>query len=145
MMGLTKALLVFAGVVAMSLPDDVLSLPLRIGAFLIFWGAALLLQLLEQRRRRDVNVMRTITAVQAKVVARRIDWVGSERCRRRAYYLRFATDTGESLEFEVSEIEYSRFEDGESGTLEYRGNEYLGLRRYDLGELKPVSMSDRNE
>lgn len=145
MMGCIQALLVFAGVVVMSLSDDVLALPLRIAAFLIFWIAALLLHLLDQHRRRNESRSRAVTSVQAKVAGRRIEWVGSERCRRRAFYLIFSTDAGESLEFEVSEIEYGRFDDGESGTLEYRGNEYLGLRRYDLGELKPVSMSDRNE
>ena len=50
----------------------------------------------------------------------------------------FTTQDGSTLEFEVSELEYGRMDNGETGTLEYRGWEYLGLRRYDLGTMEPV-------
>ena len=45
-------------------------------------------------------------------------------------------------EFEVSELEFSRLGMGESGTLEFRGWEYLGLRRYDLGDMELLAAPD---
>ena len=126
------ALILFAGVVIMNLPDDVLPLPWRVLGSAVCFGVFLLTALLDYRRRKKANDKLPITAVSATVVGRRIELVGPSSIRRRAYFLSFRTEAGETLEFEVSEIDYGRFDDGDSGTLEYRGWQYLGMRRYDL-------------
>lgn len=120
-------------------PDEVVSLPVRLLVFLIGFVLLALLDQVEQRRIRRENDAKPITSVKASVTGRRSMMVGSRKRRRMAYYLTFTTEDGSSLEYEVSELEFGRLGMGESGTLEYRGWQYLGLRRYDLGKMEPVA------
>lgn len=139
MRGFLMAVILFAGVVIMNLPDDVLALPLRLLGFLICWCTFALGGWLYYRRRKAANDRLPVTSVRARVIGRRTDMVGPAKTRRKAYYLKFQPEEGETLEFEVSGIEYGRFDDGDSGRLDYRGWEYLGMRRYDLGDMTPVT------
>lgn len=132
------------GIVIFSAPDGVIPFPMRILGFLICWGIGFGAGVLAHRRRKVANDKLPVTSVRARVVNRRTAVVGRGRTRRQVWYLSFQTEEDEFLEFQVSEIEYGRFEDGEAGTLEYRGWEYLGLRRYDLGDMKPVVQPERD-
>jgi len=119
-------------------PDEVVSLPVRLLVFLIGFGLIGLMKYLQERRERAENDAKPVISVKAAVSGRRSMMVGSRKHRRMAYYLTFRTEDGSQLEFEVSELEFGRHEMGEEGTLEYRGWQYLGLRRYDLGGMAPV-------
>lgn len=138
-MGVATALLAMAGVALLGLPDEVLALPLRLAAFLMCWSVGLGLLLLDARRRRRKNAQEPRQSVAAQVVGHRMQAAGKDSYRRVLYYVSFRTEAGEQLEFEVSEIEWNRLECGEKGVLEYQGWQYLGLRRYDLGGMKPVA------
>lgn len=138
-MGVATALLAMAGVALLGLPDEALALPLRLAAFLICWGVGVGLLLLDARRRRRKNAQKPRQSVAAQVIGHRMQAAGKDSYRRVLYYVSFRTEAGEQLEFEVSEIEWNRLECGEKGVLEYQGWQYLGLRRYDLGDMKPVA------
>lgn len=138
-MGVATALLAMAGVALLGLPDEALALPLRLAAFLMCWGAGISLLLLDARRRRWKNAQQPRQSVTAQVIGHRMQAAGKDSYRRMLYYVSFRTEAGEQLEFEVSEIEWNRLECGEKGVLEYQGWQYLGLRRYDLGDMKPVA------
>lgn len=97
-----------------------------------------LIGVVEVRRQKRENDAKPIVSVRAEVTGRRSVMVKRGRSHVRVYYLTFTTEDGSMLEFEVSELEYGRMDNGEHGTLEYRGWEYLGLRRYDLGTMEPV-------
>ena len=90
---------------------------------------------LKQKRGNDAK---PIISVQAEVTGRRTQVEKRGKYHVRVCYLTFTTQDGSVLAFEVSELEFSRMDMGERGKLEYRGYEYLGLRRYDLGEMAPV-------
>lgn len=138
-MGVATALLAMAGVALLGLLDEALALPLRLAAFLMCWGVGLGLLLLDARRRRRMNAQKPRQSVAAQVIGHRMQAAGKDSYRRMLYYVSFRTEAGEQLEFEVSEIEWNRLECGEKGVLEYQGWQYLGLRRYDLGDMKPVA------
>ncbi len=138
-MVVATALLAMAGVALLGLPDEVLALPLRLAAFLMCWGVGMGLLLLDARRRRRKNAQKPRQSVAAQVVGHRMQAAGKDSYRRMLYYVSFRTEAGEQLEFEVSEIEWNCLECGEKGVLEYQGWQYLGLRRCDLGDMKPVA------
>lgn len=138
-MVVATALLAMTGVALLGLPDEVLALPLRLAAFLMCWGVGMGLLLLDARRRRRKNAQKPRQSVAAQVIGHRMQAAGKDSYRRMLYYVSFRTEAGEQLEFEVSEIEWNRLECGEKGVLEYQGWQYLGLRRYDLGDMKPVA------
>lgn len=138
-MGIATALLAMAGVALLSLPDEVLALPLRLAGFLMCWGAGIGLVLLDARRRRRKNAQQPHQSIAAQVTGHRMQAAGKDSYRRMLYYVSFRTEAGEQLEFEVGEIEWNRLECGEKGVLEYQGWQYLGLRRYDLGDMKPLA------
>lgn len=138
-MGVATALLAMAGVALLGLLDEVLALPLRLAAFLMCWSVGLGLLLLDARRRRRKNAQEPRQSVAAQVIGHRMQAAGKDSYRRMLYYVSFRTEAGEQLEFEVSEIEWNRLECGEKGVPEYQGWQYLGLRRYDLGDMKPVA------
>lgn len=138
-MGVATALLAMAGVALLGLPDEVLALPLRLAAFLMCLGVGMGLLLLDARRRRRKNAQKPRQSVAAQVIGHRMQAAGKDSYRRMLYYVSFRTEAGEQLEFEVSEIEWNRLECGEKGVLEYQGWQYLGLRRYVLGDMKPVA------
>lgn len=145
MTNFVMALAGFAGIVIASMPDDVISFPMRLLGFLVCWSIGFGAGVLAYRRRKAANEKLPVISVRACVVSRRMDVIGQGKTRRKVWYLTFQTSEDKLIEFEVSEIEYGRFEDGESGTLEYRGWEYLGMRRYDLGDMKPVVQPERTE
>ena len=138
---MTRILNLLVGTVTFAIfvqPDEVVSLPVRLLVFLIGFGLIGLMQYLQERREQAENDAKPVISVKAAVSGRRSMMVGSRKHRRMAYYLTFRTEDGSQLEFEVSELEFGRHEMGEEGTLEYRGWQYLGLRRYDLGGMAPV-------
>lgn len=104
-----------------------------------------LIGFVEERRQKRENDAKPIISVRAEVTGRRSIMEKRGKYHVRVYYLTFTTQDGSTLEFEVSELEYGRLDDGECGTLEYRGWEYLGLRRYDLGDMEPVVHPERDE
>ena len=104
-----------------------------------------LIGFVEERRHKRENDAKPIVSVRAEVTSRRSIMVKRGRYHVRVYYLTFTTQDGSTLEFEVSELEFNRMDDGERGTLEYRGWEYLGLRRYDLGDMEPVVQPERDD
>lgn len=122
-------------------PEEKISLPIRILVFLIGAGLIFLLEIVSDRKRKKENDAKPLVSVRARVTNRRSIMVGRGRYRHMAYYLTFTTEDGSTMEFEVSELEFSRLGMGEEGTLEYRGWQYLGLRRYDLGKMAPVVAS----
>lgn len=123
-------------------PEETVSMPVRLLVFLVGGGLLALLDYLQRRREKRENDAKPLTSIPARVTDRRSIMVGKGRYRRKAYYLTFTTEDGSMHEFEVSELEFSRLGMGESGTLEFRGWEYLGLRRYDLGDVEPVAAPD---
>lgn len=135
----------FAGIVIASMPDDIVPFPMRVIGFLVCWSIGFGAGMLAHRRRKAANNKLPVISVRARVVSRRIAIDGYGKTRRKVWYLTFQTQEDQFIEFEVSEIEYGRFEDGEAGTLEYRGREYLGMCRYDLGDMKPVVQPDQPE
>lgn len=70
-------------------------------------------------------------SVLATVVSRRTETIGSGRNRRVIWFLKFRpVEGGNALEFQVSEAEASRYDEGEEALLQYQGWQYLGFRRY---------------
>ena len=119
-------------------PDTAADPTTRLIVGLAGFALLLLLGALEWRRHKRKNDARPIVSVRAEVTGRRSVMELRGKYHVRVYYLTFTTQDGSTLEFEVSELEYGRMDNGETGTLEYRGWEYLGLRRYDLGTMEPV-------
>lgn len=145
MMRLLNFVIGTVAVVFFLMPEEQVALPVRMAVFLVGCGLLALLDHLQRRREKRANAARPIVSVRAEVCSRRSMWVGSKRHRRLAYYLTFRTEDGSELEFEVSELEFSRLGMGESGTLEYQGWQYLGLRRYDLGRMTPVVQMEEDD
>lgn len=111
--------------------DAVISKPLKLLVFLTYFVIIRLLMWLKKRRREEENAKQPVVTVKAKVVGRRTRTTGSGSTRRIIWYLKFKpTEGGEALEFEVSEAEASRHDEGEEALLQYRDWEYLGFRRY---------------
>lgn len=113
------------------------SLQLLVG--LIVASLILLICFITWHSQKRENDAKPIISVQAEVTGRRYNMEKRGKYHVRVHYLTFTTEDGSNLEFEVSELEFGRFEIGERGKLEYRGWEYLGLRRYDLGEMESVA------
>lgn len=119
------------GLIFFSQPDTVVSMPVKLLVFLICFGLIALLTWLEQRRREKDNAKQPVVTVKARVVSRRTETRGSGRNRRVIWFLKFKpTEGGDALEFEVSEAEASRYDEGEEALLQYQGWKYLGFRRY---------------
>lgn len=114
-----------------SQPDTVISMPVKLLVFLIGFGLIALLTWLQQRRREQENQKQPVVTVKARVVSRRTETIGSGRNRRVIWFLKFRpVEGGNALEFQVSEAEASRYDEGEEALLQYQGWQYLGFRRY---------------
>lgn len=119
------------GLIFFSQPDTVISMPVKLLVFLICFGLIALLTWLQQRRRERENAKQPVITVKARVVSRRTETIGSGRNRRIIWFLKFRpSEGGDALEFEVSEAEASRYDEGEEALLQYQGWKYLGFRRY---------------
>ena len=69
--------------------------------------------------------------VPATVVAKRSDvHRGIETMHTfTSYYVTFQVESGDRMEFEVSDMEYGMLAEGESGELTFQGTRYLNFRR----------------
>lgn len=126
-------------------PDSVIDPSARLLTGLVGFALLFLLGLLEWRRHKHENDSKPVVSVRAEVTGRRSVMEKRGKYHVRVYYLTFSTEDGSTLEFEVSDLEFGRMDNGEKGTLEYRGWEYLGLRRYDLGKMEPVVEPERED
>lgn len=125
-MGIAILALIFFGQ-----PDTVISMPVKLLVFLIGFGLIALLTWLQQRRREQENQKQPVVTVKARVVSRRTETIGSGRNRQVIWFLKFRpVEGGSALEFQVSEAEASRYDEGEEALLQYQGWKYLGFRRY---------------
>ena len=46
-----------------------------------------------------------------------------------SYYVTFQVESGDRMEFEVSDMEYGMLAEGDSGELTFQGTRYLNFRR----------------
>ena len=69
--------------------------------------------------------------VPATVVAKRSDvHRGIETMHTfTSYYVTFQVESGDRMEFEVSDLEYGMLAEGDSGELTFQGTRYLNFRR----------------
>ena len=69
--------------------------------------------------------------VPANVVAKRSDvHRGIETMHTfTSYYVTFQVESGDRMEFEVSDMEYGMLAEGDSGELTFQGTRYLNFRR----------------
>ena len=69
--------------------------------------------------------------VPATVVAKRSDvHRGIETMHTfTSYYVTFQVESGDRMEFEVSDMEYGMLAEGDSGELTFQGTRYLNVRR----------------
>ena len=70
-------------------------------------------------------------SVPAKVVSRRTAvYRGIETMHTfTSYYVTFQVESGDRMEFEVSDMEYGMLAEGDSGELTFQGTRYLNFRR----------------
>ena len=103
-------------------------------------GVGILLGILEDRQRRRENTEKPIITEEATVLSRRTT---TERVGRRRhvtlYWLTFRTEDGERLEFNVSQLVYEDYDDGETGPLRYRGWEFLSFGVKDKSDFEPMA------
>ena len=111
---------------------------MRLLIALVGFALLFLIGFLESRRQKRENDDKPIVSVKAEVTGRRTQVEKRGKFHVRVHYLTFTTGDGSVLEFEVSELEFGRFAMNERGTLQYRGWQYLGLRRYDLSGMEPL-------
>lgn len=109
------------------------------------WGGLFLMLavfcgLLEDYLRRQDNLQKPITTVEATVISHR---TVRERVGRRQtamyYHVLFRTVEGKRLEFRVSELDYDDFDVGETGPLRYRGWEFLSFGVKDKSGITPMA------
>lgn len=89
---------------------------------------------------RKENEQQPIVAVEASVVSHRTirEEVGRSTVIR--YYITFRpVDGGMSVELEVSELNFEDFDLDETGTLRYRGWEFLSFGLKDKSGVKPIA------
>lgn len=74
--------------------------------------------------------------VPATVVAKRSDvHRGIETMHTfTSYYVTFQVESGDRMEFEVSDMEYGMLAEGDSGELTFQGTRYLNFQRNELAE-----------
>ena len=74
--------------------------------------------------------------VPATVVAKRSDvHRGIETMHTfTSYYVTFQVESGDRMEFEVSDMEYGMLAEGDSGELTFQGNRYLNFQRNESAE-----------
>ncbi len=102
-------------------------------------GAFVLLSLWHERLRRAENVKQPIVAVEASVCSRRMTTERAGKQHVTRYWLTFRTEDGKRLEFNVSQLVYEDFDDGEAGPLRYRGWEFLSFGVKDKSDFKPMA------
>ena len=74
--------------------------------------------------------------VPATVVAKRSDvHRGIETMHTfTSYYVTFQVESGDRMEFEVSDMEYGMLAEGDSGELTFQGTRYLNFQRNESAE-----------
>ena len=74
--------------------------------------------------------------VPANVVAKRSDvHRGIETMHTfTSYYVTFQVESGDRMEFEVSDMEYGMLAEGDSGELTFQGTRYLNFQRNESAE-----------
>lgn len=100
----------------------------------------LLIDMLADYFQRKENEQIPIDTVEARVVSRRTlrENVGRNTIIR--YYITFRpVDGGMSVELEVSKLNFEDFDEGETGTLRYRGWEFLSFGLKDKSGIKPIA------
>ena len=75
-------------------------------------------------------------SVPATVVAKRSDvHRGIETMHTfTSYYVTFQVESGDRMEFEVSDMEYGMLAEGDSGELTFQGTRYLNFQRNESAE-----------
>ena len=75
-------------------------------------------------------------SVPATVVAKRSDvHRGIETMHTfTSYYVTFQVESGDRMEFEVSDMEYGMLAEGDSGELTFQGTRYLSFQRNESAE-----------
>ncbi len=89
---------------------------------------------------RKGNEQKPIVTVEARVVSHRTlrEKVGRNAIIR--YYITFRPADGSmSVELEVSKLDFEDFDQGETGTLRYRGWEFLSFGLKDKSAIKPIA------
>ena len=51
-----------------------------------------------------------------------------------SYYVTFQVESGDRMEFEISDMEYGMLAEGDSGELTFQGTRYLNFQRNELAE-----------
>ncbi len=103
-------------------------------------GVMVLLNWLNDRHLRKMNVRTPAVTVEAEVVSHRMaqERVGNKYITR--YYISFRpVDGSPNLEFEVSQLDYEDFDAGETGPLRYRGWEFLSFGVKDKSGFEPMA------
>ena len=98
-------------------------------------------------REKRANDASPVLEVEATVVTKRADvnttahqeWMGEEPTTRftsnTTYYVTFQVRSGDRMEFQVSDQAYGMLVEGDSGTLTFQGNRYLGFARAGAEEI----------
>lgn len=100
----------------------------------------LLISMLIAYFQRKENEQKPIVTVEASVVSHRTirEKVGRNTAIR--YYITFRpVDGGMSVELEVSELNFEDFDLDETGTLRYRGWEFLSFGLKDKSGIEPIA------
>ena len=53
-----------------------------------------------------------------------------------SYYVTFQVESGDRMEFEISDVEYGMLAEGDSGELTFQGTRYLNFQRNEPAELR---------
>ena len=51
-----------------------------------------------------------------------------------SYYVTFQVESGDRMEFEISDMEYGKLAEGDSGELTFQGTRYLNFQRNESAE-----------
>ncbi len=100
----------------------------------------LLINMLADYFQRKENEQKPIDTVEARVVSRRAIRENVGRNTIICYFITFCpVDGGMSVELEVSKLNFEDFDEGETGTLRYRGWEFLSFGLKDKSGIKPIA------